>query len=122
MIVAGFGCRKAATVHSLMSALLATGYRDRVACLAAPDDKAQSIVFEEFATSLGLSIRSCSSVELRAQKTQTASQFSEKYRGTGSVAEAAALVVAGTGAGLIVLRCISEDGMATCAIARGDAL
>ena len=37
--------------------------------------------------------------------------------GTGSVAEASALVTAGEGARLIGKRVVSSDGMATCAIA-----
>ena len=49
----------------------------------------------------------------------TQSEASFRRYGTGSVAEATALLAAGKGARLIAPRVVSSDGMATCAIAEG---
>ena len=58
---------------------------------------------------------------LTAQATSTQSPASRASRGTGSVAEAAALAAAGPGARLLSPRVISADGRATCALAEGAA-
>lgn len=120
MIVAGFGFRAAATVDSLADALARTGARDRVAALATPRDKARTVVFTGFAQGLSLPVHPVDGATLARQDTATRSDASLAARGTGSVAEAAALAAAGPGARLVAKRVISGDGMATCALAEGD--
>ena len=113
MIVAGFGFRGAATVESLADAYAKAGAAEVAATV---EDKVPG-VFRAFAEGAGLSVRSVAAKDLTAQKTQTQSFTSLAERGTGSVAEAAALAAAGPGARLIVARVISDDGCATCALA-----
>lgn len=108
MIVAGFGFSSRATVDSLRGALSLTGHRpDAVATLA---DKAALL------GGLGLPVVAVSG-PLPVTPTQSATSLAA--RGTGSVAEACALDAAGPGAYLLVTRCVSPDGLATCAIAQG---
>ncbi|WP_375174957.1 cobalamin biosynthesis protein [Pseudooceanicola sp.] len=117
MIVAGFGFRDAVQVDSLRNALLATGQAGRITALATAADKAQSPAFLTFAAVQGLPVHPVTHEAMTAQKTRTDSAVVRDLRQTGSVAEAAALAAAGPGARLICARVISEDSMATCAIA-----
>lgn len=119
MIAAGFGFRAGATADSLADALGRAGGTGDVAVLATADDKAASRTFRDFAECLGLPVRGIDAESLAAQQTATRSAASLAARGTGSLAEAAALAAAGPGARLLAGRCISGDGMATCALARG---
>jgi len=115
MIVAGFGMRADVTEASLQDALDQTGYApDAIATVA---DKAEFVAFQTFARAQNLPIQTVSQDSLDQAQTQTQSQASLQHRGTGSVAEAAALIAAGTGATLISTRKISNDRLATCAIA-----
>ena len=115
MIVAGFGMRADVTEASLQEALDQTGYApDAIATVA---DKAEFVAFQAFARAQNLPIQTVSQDSLDQAQTQTQSQASLQHRGTGSVAEAAALIAAGTGATLISTRKISNDRLATCAIA-----
>ncbi|QBF30351.1 cobalamin biosynthesis protein [Thalassococcus sp. S3] len=117
MIVAGFGFRAGAGEDSLADALrLATGAHAPDA-LATAADKAASLA--SLAARLRLSVIPVSADQLRAQRTHTQSQAAETARGTGSVAEAAALAAAGPGARLVAPRYVSQDRMATCALAIG---
>lgn len=121
MIVAGFGFRKAATVASLSDALdlarQAHGKEVTIACVATAANKAESAMLRALALRLSLPIRAIDRADLIAQHTPTRSRASQAARGTGSVAEAAALAAAGEGSGILVPRVISGDGMATCALA-----
>jgi cobalt-precorrin 5A hydrolase len=118
MIVAGFGFRSTATVASLMDAYaLSGGQADALASVA---DKASGALFQEFAQALGLPVHAVPQPLLEAQKTQTHSPNALQARGTGSVAEAAALAVAGAQAQLLGERVISSDKSATCARAQGE--
>lgn len=119
VIVAGFGFRAAATADSLADALEMTGGSARIAALATVADKAEAAPFLSFAAAAGLPIRSVDASALARQETATLSAASLATRGTGSVAEAAALAAAGPGARLISRRAASGDGMATCALAEG---
>jgi len=118
MIVAGFGFRGAATVRSLRDAYARAASGHAVTHLAAPDDKARAHVFREFAQSLDLPVVPVSPTALIFHETETRSERVFLARGTGSVAEAAAL--SATGGQLLRARCVSEDRMATCAIAAGE--
>lgn len=117
MIVAGFGFRGAATAASLRDALERTGRAQDVQDIATATDKAETPTFLELARDLNLPAHGVDSALLAAQQTRTRSAASLAARGTDSMAEAAALAVAGPGARLIVARQISTDGMATCALA-----
>jgi cobalt-precorrin 5A hydrolase len=115
VIVAGFGFRGAATVDSLRSALaLAGGAPD---ALAAPEDMADAPCLRELAEALRLPVLAVGPDALAAADTVTASARIRASRGTGSVAEAAALAAAGDGARLLGPRSVSEDRRAACAIA-----
>lgn len=112
MIVAGFGYRSGATIASLRAALaLAQAGAPPVTHLATLADKLPLLA--------GLGLPTLVADDLAGVSTPTLSPASLAARGTGSVAEAAALVAAGPGARLLVARQISPDRMATCAIAQG---
>lgn len=115
MIVAGFGFRAGATADSLLDALARTGGRPDLAATAAA--KAGAPAFRMAAARLRLPCRAAPAAALAAAPTLTRSAASRRAHGTGSVAEAAALAVAGPGARLLGPRCISADRLATCALA-----
>jgi len=113
--VAGLGFRSGATLEALREVLhLAEaqgGPVDALACLPA---KACASALQRLATERGVPVLAVS-VEGVATPTQSARIMA--MHGTGSVAEAAALVAAGGRARLIVARLSAPDGMATCAMA-----
>jgi cobalt-precorrin 5A hydrolase len=119
MIVAGFGLRSSATVASLQSALALTG--QRVTDLAVVADKAALPAIQGLAAATGLPLHSVAVANL-SPDAQTLSPRQPARYGKASVAEAAALAVAGVGAQLIQTRLTSPDGMATVAIAKGAGL
>lgn len=115
MIVAGFGYRCGATTESLRSALaLAQAGVPPVTHVATVADKLPLL------QSLALPTIIVEAVADIATPTRSAASLAA--RGTGSVAEAAALAAAGPGGRLLVSRQISPDRMATCAIAEGASL
>ncbi|MEM7721013.1 MAG: cobalamin biosynthesis protein [Pseudomonadota bacterium] len=118
MIVAGFGFRAAATAESLADAFQRSGGCADKAATAA--DKAASNAFKTFAQTADLSIHPIDAATLTRQEVLTQSNASSAARGTGSVAEAAALAAAGVGGRLLGPRVVSGDGMATCALAEGN--
>jgi len=120
MKVAGFGFRKQATASSLRAALEAAGGPAGVTFLATIDDKATFLCINMLSDELNTPIEPVDAKNLVKASVSTQSTISQKTRGTGSVAEAAALAAAGPGARLLVSRKISEDRLATCAIAVGD--
>ena len=119
VIVAGFGFRASATAESLADALERAGGPAEVRAVATAADKAASLPFRHFANALGLPTLAMADEDLARQDTPTRSPVSLAARGTGSLAEAAALAGAGPGARLIAARAISADGKATCALAEG---
>ncbi|MCC6863853.1 MAG: cobalamin biosynthesis protein [Rhodobacteraceae bacterium] len=114
MRVAGIGFRSAATVDDLVAALALAGEAD---VLATDVRKAGTAVMVAFAARMGLTVRA---VDVSGTVTPTASTRVKKAFGTGSVAEAAALIAAGQSARLLVGRVVAPNGMATAAIAQGD--
>ena len=68
---------------------------------------------------MGVPLVALPAAALAGIRTQTFSSFSLAAHGTGSVAEASALIAAGEGARLLGPRQISPDRMATCALAQG---
>jgi len=119
MIVAGFGFTSRATVDSLLDALSVTGHAGPLDRIATVSDKAGAPVFRAFAAGLGTPTAPIDAARIKTIRTETRSRISHGARGTGSVAEAAALAAAGPGAVLMTARHISHDRMATCAIAKG---
>lgn len=121
MIVAGFGFRAAADVAACEAALaLAQGGHPAVTALAAPHDK--TALLAALAAALDVPLIAVTPEMLRSIMTPTRSRFSLDARGTGSVAEAAALGAAGgPDARLLTRRHVSPNRMATCAIAQGTA-
>ncbi|PTW51035.1 cobalamin biosynthesis protein [Rhodovulum kholense] len=118
--VAGFGFRAAATEASLTDALARAGGPTGLTALAAPADKAAAAAITALAARLALPICPVTADALHRPATPTRSAQSLARRGTGSVAEAAALAACGEGARLLTPRKVSNDRMSTCAIATKD--
>ncbi|WP_417699951.1 cobalamin biosynthesis protein [Pseudophaeobacter sp.] len=120
MKIAGFGFRSTATLADLRAALALTGARpDALASLAA---KAAQPALIELARELALPLIALCEEDIAGEQTLTCSPRIKSRFGTGSVAEACALVAARQGAGLarsrlIAPRVITADGIATAAIA-----
>jgi cobalt-precorrin 5A hydrolase len=120
MKVAGLGFRRDVTLASLREALVAAGGREGIAAVATVSDKAESDVLKLLARELGVPIKAVPADVLAGIATPTQSERIKERVGTGSVAEAAALAAAGRRARLISTRAVSQDRMATAAIAEGD--
>ena len=112
MIAAGFGFSSQATADSLRDAFAKAAQGQKVTLLAVPKDKVGFAPFERFCAQAALPVVGI------APETISHSARSQAERATGSVAEASAL--AATGGRLLAPRFISDDRMATCAIAIGD--
>lgn len=115
MIVAGFGFRSGATLAALQDALERAGGAGGVTHLATLAAKAPTLALLGDAT--GLPVIALPPEALHGQATLTRSTRVEALKGTGSVAEAAALAAAGPGARLRGPRAVSADGTATAAVA-----
>ncbi|MBO9410226.1 MULTISPECIES: cobalamin biosynthesis protein [unclassified Ruegeria] len=119
MIVAGLGFSSAATVDSLRAAYDAAVGGHEVDALATVADKQGHAALTAFAAATALPLHFIAPGDLAGQRTLTCSPRSRASYGTGSVAEASALAAAGSGARLLSPRQISDDRLATCAIAIG---
>ncbi len=119
MIVAGFGFRTSATLDSLRAALAATD-TTHPDVIAAPTDKAQAAIFVALAQELNVPVKHIAPTDLQKAVTLTQSARVIDKRGTGSVAEACALHGAGQNAKLNGVRVVSDDRLATCAIAHSQ--
>lgn len=118
MKVAGIGFRAGATIAALRQVLdRAEAAGGRVAALATLPEKAGAPQMVALADERSLPVLG---VSVKGVRTPTRSARIIGMHGTGSVAEAAALVAAGMGATLVVARIVSADGMATAAIAAGS--
>ncbi|MBU2981650.1 cobalamin biosynthesis protein [Lentibacter algarum] len=115
MIVAGFGFRQSATLDSLRDAYAKAGHTAQSIATAA--DKAEAPAFQALAAELDLPIVAVAPEALEMQTTTSQSQASQAAHQTGSVSEASALAAAGPQARLLSARVISDDRLATCAIA-----
>lgn len=118
MIVAGFGFRSGASQASLTDALARANAPATPALFATLSRKADDL--RAFADARATPLRAIEPDQAERQATLTQSQASAAKTGLGSVAEACALAAAGPGARLLAPRVISDDKMATCAIAIGD--
>ncbi|EEX10179.1 cobalamin biosynthesis domain protein [Ruegeria lacuscaerulensis ITI-1157] len=119
MIVAGLGFSSTATCASLRAAFDRATAGQAVDALATAADKAGHPALAEFAAACALPLHFAESADLAGQRTLTCSPRSRASHGTGSVAEASALAAAGPGARLLSPRQISDDRLATCAVAIG---
>lgn len=120
MRVMGVGFRAAADLGSLqdvMQRALDVSGGKALDALVTESAKSRDPVFREFAQLLGLPGLGVSQSDLAQMITPTQSQRIQDRFGTGSLAEAAALAVAGPNARLVAPRVISGDGKATSAIA-----
>ena len=118
--VAGIGFRSAATLSSLVDALqqaLAEAGTGGLDALVTESAKSRVPVFRELAQSMSLPGLGVAVGDLEQMITPTQSRRIQDRFGTGSLAEAAALVAAGPEAALVACRAVSRDGMATAAIA-----
>jgi cobalt-precorrin 5A hydrolase len=120
MKVAGLGFRREANISSLREVLAAAGGADGLDALATASDKADAASLISFAHELGLPIKAIPADVLARVETATHSARIATMRGTGSLAEAAALAAVGRQARLISTRIVSRDRAATVAIAEGD--
>lgn len=116
--VAGFGFRRGARLASLAEALerleAQHGAVDRLAATQAMWPLVQAL-----GRARGIAVIPVADAALPTATTITRSRHSLRARGTGSVAEAVALLAAGPGATLLGPRLISADRRATAAVARG---
>ena len=120
MRFAGIGFRSAADLASLQDALQkAIGATDGGAldALVTEAAKARENVFRELAQVMRIPGMGVTQTDMAQMLTPTQSARIQDKFGTGSLAEAAALVAAGPGARLLAERVTSSDGMATAAIA-----
>ncbi|WP_028349634.1 cobalamin biosynthesis protein [Bradyrhizobium murdochi] len=120
MKVAGLGFRRTATLASLREALIAAGGCEGLAVVATVSDKAETAALISLARQLNVPIKAVPANVLAGAATLTQSKLIREKFGTGSVAEAAALVAAGRRARLIATRVVSQDRTVTAAIAEGD--
>ncbi|MCA1359785.1 cobalamin biosynthesis protein [Bradyrhizobium sp. IC3069] len=120
MKVAGLGFKRDVTLASLREALLAAGGAEGLAAMATVSDRADIEALKQLARECGVPIRAVPAATLAGIDTPTQSKLVAEKFGTGSVAEAAALAVAGPRARLIATRVVSQDRSATAAIAEGD--
>ena len=109
-IVAGFGGTSRATLDSYRDALAQAGRAHVLAGLAVKAPVA------ELARDVGLPYVALAQVAGTVTPTQSAASLAA--HGTGSVAEACALLAAGPGAVIVLRRVVSSDGQATCALAQ----
>ncbi|HKY81291.1 MAG TPA: cobalamin biosynthesis protein [Sphingobium sp.] len=116
MIVAGFGCRSGAEAASFRAAL-ALQRPASIGAFATLSHKAALLA--PLADALGLPLILVEPASIEGIATLTRSPASLAAYRTGSVAEAVALVAAGSGARLLSCRSVSPDGQATCALAQG---
>ncbi len=117
MNVAGFGFRSTATPGDLHAALAAVGQQPDA--LATLRHKGETAVFRDFAAHLNLPVILVDEPEIAGTDTPTQSLRIMARFGTGSVAEAVALVAAHRHgpARLICPRHMTTDGTATVALA-----
>jgi cobalt-precorrin 5A hydrolase len=125
LIVAGIGCRRGASADELERVVrLALGMyeidADRLGAIATESVKATEPAFAEIAQRFGTRLVACTATDLDrvAGQVLTPSLMVLEKKGVPSIAEASALVVAGTNARLLGTRVATD--IATCAIAVGE--
>ena len=91
MLIAGFGFRASADIHSLASAFEKTATGGLVDGFSAPADKIDHPALTALARRYELPVYAVETETIKATDTLTQSATVRKWRQTGSVAEAAAL-------------------------------
>jgi cobalt-precorrin 5A hydrolase len=114
MRVAGIGCRKGAQAATLKALLQQAGGADLLATIPLREPEVAAL-----AALTALPLRLIPETALAGIATPTRSPRLLARHGTGSVAEAVALVAAGQGAAITLTRITAPDGTATLAIATG---
>lgn len=115
--IVGFGLRQSATIASLQDAFLKVAENLPVSAISTLTDKAMLPAFSEFSRLMGMPIILLDKKNLEGVKTQTRSELIEKKFGVGSVAEAVAIAAKEPFGQLYRKRQISEDELATAAVA-----
>ncbi|MFQ3788381.1 cobalamin biosynthesis protein [Halomonas sp. A29] len=119
IMVAGLGFRREARLASLIDALeqleAQHGSVDRLAAT-----RTLLPLVQELGRARGIPVIGVEDEALPSAVTLSRSRHSLRARGTGSVAEAVALLAAGSGAELLGPRLISADRLATAAVAKRD--
>lgn len=115
--VLGIGFRTVIEPQSLLRFAQTFGPVDLLATSA---QKAGEEITQELARALGVGLVAVAPHAIRAQPTPSVSPRIMARFGTGSLAEAAALVAAGPRAGLLQFRQVSPCGRATGAVAEGQ--
>lgn len=122
--VAGLGFRTMADVASLREALHLAGGSvglSALDALATAEDKATAPALTALAKEMGLPIIAVPLAQLKTAAATPSPHVPARY-GAHSLAEAAALAAAGSGAQLIATLTISTDRMATAALAENTTL
>jgi len=119
-LIAGFGFRASADIHSLANAFEKTATGRLVDGFSAPADKIYHPALTALARRYELPVYAVETEIIEAMDTLTQSDTVRKWRQTGSVAEAAALAPFTSPARLVSTRQISDDGRAVCAVAGGE--
>lgn len=114
--VAGFGFRQQATRESLEQAL------DQLIAQHGPIDRLAAVhsmlpLVQALGKARNIPVVGVADAALASVTTLTHSAYSLREKGTGSVAEAVALLAAGNGARLLGPRMVSDDRKATAAVA-----
>lgn len=121
-VVIGIGFRSAASASSIIDVIETarrTAAPHQPSALATAADKAAHNGLREAATATALPVLpiEATALDQAAARITTSSAVVAHHRGVGSVCEAAALAAAGPTARLIVSRLISQDRLATAAVA-----
>jgi cobalt-precorrin 5A hydrolase len=123
MIVAGIGCRRDAAAASIVAVVRKAEAQAgvNVAMLATASLKANEAGVRDAALQLGIRLMVADEAQIAAVQAlcPTRSAVVQRHTGHASIAEAAALAVAGPGATLVLERIAMGD--ATCAIAASAA-
>jgi len=121
MKIAGLGFRQSASTGDLRAALTLTGCK-QLDALASVSAKANAPQMQQLAAEMNLPVIALAETEITGVATPTHSERIQTRFGTGSLAEASALVAAhkgqtGATARLLAPRVKTDNGLATAAIA-----
>ena len=120
MLIAGFGFRASADIHSLANAFEKTKIGGMLDGVSATADKIDHPALTALARRYELPVYAVETGIIKTMDTLTQSATVHKWRQTGSVAEAGALAPFTSPARLVCARQISDDGRAVCAVAEGE--
>ena len=116
-MIAGFGFQNSATEKSFNDLKSKFMLRHNISFVATTSEKSKTKAFVDFARNNNFKIISVSHKDLIGIKTPTKSQNSKKYKDIDCFCEAVALKTAGENSKIIQKREVSDDRLATIAIA-----